>query len=288
MTSFAPPRIGAPIDAQLPECQRLLPAAFPPSGRAPELLVASGDEGLRGVLAQAWTPGGFAILLHVLPRWRRMGIGRALLAQAKAHAQGETPALRAWHQVPQGSGADAFLIACGCSVVRRLLVFETDGARYQEWVRLMQRAGKRVPAALSVQPLAKAPQSVAAMVAAEFRVPEAHMADKLDPRHPDPYDSSLSQVLFYNGEPAGAILGRRYGNLIEVDVNMVAPHLRRGVANLMLLEALARLSREAGIACFRFTCEQHVQDTINIGRRADAVQRPDQIFYALELPATPA
>lgn len=276
--------IGAALDTHLPDCRRLLPAVFPASGRAPELTVASGPEGIRGALAMAWVPGGFSILLHVLPAWRRGGIGRALVAHAAALAQGETPALRAWSPVSQGSAADAFLRACGFSSTRRLLVFETDDARYGDVLSaLLRRAVRRLPDGLALQPLSAAPQAAADLVAGEFGVPRPDVMAKLDAAHPDAYDGRLSQVLMQNGIAVGAILGRRYGDVIEVDINVVAPGLRHGLGNLMLLEAIGRLSLEAGVQRFRFACEEHVRDTINLGARSNAVRRPDQLSYTLAL-----
>lgn len=280
--------IAPPTLAQWPACRRLLPAAFARHGRAPELLVANGPEGMRGVLAQAWTAGGFAILLEILPPWRRRGIGRALVAQAVAQARGETPALRSWSAVAQGSDADAFLRACGFVPARRLLVFETDGVRYGELSTLLRRAGRRRTEKLLLQPLQSpsvAPGAVARLVAGGFGMTCESMAAMLDPDHPDPYDGKLSQVLMCDGEPVGAILGRRYGKIIEVDVNLVIPALRHGVGNLMLLEAISRLSREAGIGLFRFMCEAHVRDTIKLGARANAARQPDRLWYALPMPA---
>jgi hypothetical protein len=106
---------------------------------------------------------------------------------------------------------------------------------------------------------------------------------RLDPGHPDAYDGKLSQVLVRDGTAVGAILGRRYGDVLEIDVNVVAPGLRHGVANLMLVEAIVRLGVEAGIRRARFACEEHVRDTLNQGTRSNAVRRPDQLSYSLAL-----
>jgi GNAT superfamily N-acetyltransferase len=281
----APVAIVPAGEAHAPACRLLLPAAFPARGRAPELLVATGAEGIRGALALAWVPGGFSVLLQVLPAWRRSGIGRALMAQGVALARGETPALRAWMPVSADSPADAFLRACGFRVTRRLLVFDTDGDRYSAVLStLLRRARKRIPAGMALRPLAGMPlPPVAGIVAGEFGVPHHDVIARLDDNHPDAYDRQLSQVLVRDGTLAGAILGRRYGDVIEVDVNVVAPDLRRGVANLMLLEALGRLSKEAGIRRFRFSCEAHVRDTLHLGERSDAARLPDQLLYSLPL-----
>jgi hypothetical protein len=149
---------------------------------------------------------------------------------------------------------------------------------------LLRRAGKRVPAGLALRPLAGTPPAVVAgLVAGEFGVPRHDVVAKLDAAHPDAYDPQLSQILLRDGAAAGAILGRRYGEVIEIDINVVVPDLRGGVANLMLLEAIGRLSKAAGVARFRFSCEAHVRDTLNLGERSSAVRLPDQLLYSLPL-----
>jgi GNAT superfamily N-acetyltransferase len=280
-----PVDIRSATDAEAPLCRQLLPAAFAPTGRAPELWVACGREGICGALALAWVPGGFTVWMNVLAAWRRGGIGRALMAEARRSAEGETPALRAWHPVSKDSPADAFLQACGFACTRHLLVFDTDLARNSAALSArLARARRRMPATLSLWPLAEAPPSaVAALVAGEFSVSPHEALAKLAPDHPDPYAPHLSQVLMADGAVAGAILGRRYGDVIEIDINVVVPDLRGGVANLMLLEAIGRLSGEAGVGRFRFSCEAHVRDTLNLGERSNAVRLPDQLLYSLPL-----
>lgn len=56
-------------------------------------------------------------------------------------------------------------------------------------------------------------------------------------------DLALSLVLLQREDVAGAMLCWRRGETIEVDVNVVAPRLRRGWTNLPLLEGTARPRR---------------------------------------------
>jgi GNAT superfamily N-acetyltransferase len=277
--------IAAANDAQAPLCRRWLPAAFARTGPAPELLVASVDGGACGALALEWCAGGFALHMHVEPGQRRRGIGSALQAAAIALARGETAALRAAAPVSQGSPAAAFLQARGFAVTRHLLVFDSDGERYSATLTaLLRRAHKRVPPKTELVALAATPAGVVAgLIAAEFDVPRYDVIAKLDPGHADAYEQQLSQVLLHDGVAAGAILGRRYGDTIEVDINVVTPALRHGVANLMLLEAIGRLSRQAGVQRFRFSCEAHVSDTVHLGERSSAQRLPDRLLYALTL-----
>lgn len=285
VTIFLLPTVAVATDTQAPLCRHLLPAAFPRSGAAPELLVASDAQGMHGVLALDWTADGFVLHLHVIPASRRRGIGRALLAQAVCLARGETQRLRTVTLVSEGSPASAFLQSCGFVVTRRLLAFDTDGGHYGPTLSaLLRRAGKRVPAGLTVVPLVSAPISgVAALVGWQFGILHHDAVAKLDPRHPAPYDQQLSQVLMRDGLVAGAILAQRFGDIIEVDVNVVAPSLRHSPANLMLLEAIIRLGQHAGLQRARFSCEAQVRDTVNMGARLSAARLPDRLSYALTL-----
>jgi GNAT superfamily N-acetyltransferase len=277
--------IGAPTDAQAPLCRQWLPGAFPRAGAAPELLVASDAHGVHGVLALDWVPGGFVLHMHVAPARRQQGAADALPAQALALAGGETAALRVTMPVAQGSPADRFLQASGFTVTRRLIAFDTDGGNYGPTLSaLLHRGRKRLPEGVTIVPLAQAPlPTVAALVAGQFGLLYDDMLAKLDPAHADPYDHQLSQVLLRDGVAVGAILGRRYSEVIEVDINVVTPALRRGLANLMLLEAIVRLSGQAGLKRSRFSCEVQVRDTVNVGARLLAARLPDQLQYGLLL-----
>ena len=265
----------------------LLPAAFPATGAAPELFVAPGPEGIRGALAIAWVAHGFSVLVHVAAPWRRQGLGSALIEAAAASALGETAALRAWMPVSEGSGAAAFLQAAGFRNMRRLLVFETDAIRFAETMHgLLRRAqaGGRVSRHFQLATLAAAPlRGVIDLVAPEFSTLAHDVAARMAPDQHDGYDRALSLVLLHDGTVVGAMLCRRFDDLVEIDINVVDPALRHGPANLILLEGMARMSQAAGIRRFRFSCEEHVRDTLNLGRRAGAIRMPNQLLLARPL-----
>ena len=79
------------------------------------------------------------------------------------------------------------------------------------------------------------------------------------------------------------MLCRRVGDRVDIDVNVVAPELRRSWANVVLLEGMARRGRAAGVNRFQFTCEEHVRDTLNLARRSAARQLPTQLVLVLPL-----
>jgi GNAT superfamily N-acetyltransferase len=271
----------------------MLPDAFPAFGRAPELLVATSPNGLIGAAAVAWVPRGFPILLFVAEGWRRQGIGRRLLEAATASAAGETTALRAWNAVQEDSAAASFLQAVGFQVTRRLLVFETDAAEFEaSMTALLRRMAGKVPGDVIVGTLAQAPPSgVVSLVAPQFATLPHDVAWRITSGSPLGYDQTLSLVLLQKGKVIGAMLCKRSGELAEVDVNVVAPAFRGGWANLLLLEAMARRARADGVAHFRFSCEEHVRDTLNLARRSGARHLPPNVLltkWLTDLPSEPA
>ncbi|MGH8316489.1 MAG: GNAT family N-acetyltransferase [Steroidobacteraceae bacterium] len=277
-------------------CRGMLPDAFPAAGAAPSLFVAADARGLiQGVLAMAWVPRGFPILMHVAEPYRRRGIGRALLRAAIASAQGETPALRCWGPVEQGGVAFLFLQACSFRVIRRLLVFETGGALCNAPVfeasltALLKRlvAAGKVPRDARLVSLAEAPAAqVVELVAAELAALPQDVARRIAPGATGGYDRSLSRVLMRGSDIAGAMLCWHSGETLEIDVNVVKPELRCGWANVMLLEGVARVARAAGVVRFRFSCEKHIRDTANLARRCGASALPPRLVMAQELGAS--
>jgi hypothetical protein len=79
------------------------------------------------------------------------------------------------------------------------------------------------------------------------------------------------------------MLCRRFGDVADIDVNVVTPELRRGWANVPLLEGMARRCHAVGGVRFRFSCEEHVRDTLNLARCSGARQLPTQVLLALPL-----
>lgn len=252
-------------------------------GWSAELLVAATGEELVGVAAVAWVPGGFRVLLHVQEGWRCKGVGRRLIAAVAASAAGETASLRPWSPLQEDDVAVSFLQAVGFRTTQRLLVFETDAARFgAAMTALLGRLAARMPAGLGLVTLEAAPaDSLIRLLSEHFHQLPHHAASLVMPGMPHGYDRNLSLVLMRDGAAVGAMLCQSKPDHLLVDVNLVIPALRQGPANLMLLEAMARRARAAGVTTFRFSCEEHVRDTIGLARRSGARRLPALLSMAL-------
>ena len=284
MLPTGPIEIVVPTEARLHEARALLPDTFPALGRPPECLLAERDGEVVGAAAMAWVPNGFPVLVHVRPEARRQGIGRALLATHRAAAQGETAGLRGWHPVDDGSGAAHFLQACGFAVHTRLQAYASDPARLgAAMTALLARMAPRIPPGATLVPPAQAPAAALARLLATHFTVRHNLAALLAGAGAAGWDQALSLALLVDGAVAGAVLARRDGEALEVDLNVVAPEWRGGWANVMLVEGVLRQGRAAGLTRLRFMAEPHVRDTINLARRAGGVRLPDKLAMVLRL-----
>lgn len=288
MTSFASgPNAPRPAtEAQLGPCRALLPQAFPILGRPPDCLVTMDEGSVAAVGAMAWIGGGFPTQLHVVPRFRGQGLGRAMLAALAARAMGETPALRTAAPIEDGTPADGFLRRCGFTETQRLHVFACDPARLRAaMATLLARLRPRIPPGITLVAPPQAPaDAIAALLARSFAIGHEDIAARLAGEGPHAWDPGLSRVLLVAGTVAGTILARRAGPAMEVDFNIVAPEWRGGGwANLLLVEAVLRNGHAAGLSQLRFLAEPHTRDTVNLARRAGATRGPDRVSLSLAL-----
>jgi GNAT superfamily N-acetyltransferase len=276
-------------DAELRAARLLLPGAFAP-GEAPEVLIALRDEALVGAAAVGWTSGGFPLDVHVVRSARRHGVGRALVEAACRFVDGETERLRAWSLVVEGSPAADFSAATGFTVTQRFLGFETDGVKLVEVTgaiqRRLERAGK-IPATARLVSLSEAPRGeIIQLVLNEVAVVPATLAARIGAQDGGGYDNDLSTVLMVDGKVGAAALMTRNGDIVRLEVTVVAPALRHGWANALLLGEATRRGIASGAKRCRFFCDEHVRETINAARRIAAT--PMAAVLSFERRLTPA
>ena len=246
---------------------------------APELWVAVDPavSKMVGAGAVGWQPvppgPGLPVQVHVIPSHRRRGIGTAVLRAIIDACTGHTGHLHSWASEAEGSPAALFCAAAGFAARSRLLEFDADGARFYAMIKSihdrMAKSGK-IPVELRVVSLREAPlEQVTALVSSQFADVPSSTVVALSKGLIN-YDQDKSAVLLCGHEVKGALLYLWNGGNPVIDVNVVAPELRHGPGNVLLLEAATRKGLEGRATGFRFRCEEHVRDTLNLARRSGA------------------
>ncbi len=265
-------------DAEARACRLLMPEVFSPS-YAPELWVAldpmgSGIIGAGAVVWQPMPPGpGFPVQLHVIPSRRRRGIGTALLQAIADACSGHVECLHSWANEAEGGPAAAFCTAVGFVPRRRILDFDADLARFYAMIKpiheRLRKSGK-IPSDLRIVSLREAPlEQVTALVRSQFADMPLSTMMALSQGLIN-YDQDKSVTLMRGSEVKGALLYLWNDGKPIIDVNVVAPDLRHGPANVLLLEAATRNALGARATGFHFRCDDHVRDTVNLARRSGA------------------
>jgi len=263
----------------------LIPDAFHHGGGA-RAIVATSSDGRHIIGAAAVSPRlrsdpvtGPRIALHVIPPFRRRGIGARLLAAcAQVAAAERAAALYAWQPLlPESLEARAY---AGIGFDRSIRVEEgrADVEKSYQYLKpffdeLVQRqwippAAKLVPlspayaseiANLHVQYLGGRPDEIAAQVRGEL---------------PIRYHPQLSPVILVDGKVMGFTLARLFGERQTlVDSHALHPRLRGGWASLWLKFAGLCACRDLGIATTLFYSYDRHTDTQKLSRKAGVVIR---------------
>ena len=269
----------APALSELRACRMLLPLATGRGKRA-RVYVAAGGAGrvvgaaALGLDASRQTHEGWQVDLHVIPPFRRRGIGHALMDHVITHASTHgVPSLHSWQWVEVGSEAARAWAALGFAPHRRKLEYEADIERASSTLIPLYnqvRESGYIPPAARIVPLSEADaQAVAQLHAQYLGGTRRLLMPLLTGAAPDAYHRKYSRVMLLDGRVVGISLGRVMADgVCEVDAHVLHPSVRMGWANLWLkMEAAERLL-EDGIRTMRyFTLEQHT-DTHRISRQA--------------------
>lgn len=276
-------------DVEMRAARMLLPDTFSATG-APDVLLALVDGRLAGAVAMGWVPNGFPVDVHVIPSFRRRGIGRALIEAVVAAAAGEADRLRSWNMVGEGSAAEVFLRRTGFSVARRFFGFESDGMEFLPFIDAIRRRlvrGGRIPSGARIINLAEAPRAeLVRLIATELDAFPAAVAARVMGQDAQWYDHELSLVLALDEAIVGAMLITRSGGVGRVEVNVVAPAFRNGWANVVILDEAVRRIVASGLERVRFFSDEHTRDTINLAKYSGAA--PLGTGLLLERRLTPA
>jgi GNAT superfamily N-acetyltransferase len=269
-----------PTAVELRACRMLLPTATGADRRARLYVAACGTPrrvvgaAALGLDARRQTHEGWQVDLHVIPPFRRLGIGRALMDRLRIDATAHgAPALHAWEWVEPDSDAARAWAAFGFAPARRKREYEADiAAASSTLVPLYEqvRASGYIPSNARIVPLSDADRGAVADLHVEYLGGSRRLLmPLLTGAAPDAYHPKYSRIILLDGRVVGASLGRVLPDgVCEVDAHVLHPSVRMGWANLWLkMEAAERLL-EDGVRTMRyFTLEQHT-DTHRISRQA--------------------
>jgi hypothetical protein len=181
--------------------------------------------------------------------------------------------LHSWTNELDGSPAAAFYAAHGFAPRSRVLEFDADGERFYAMIKaIYERLAKsgKIPSELRIVSLREAPfEQVTALVSSQFADVPLPTVMALSKGLIN-YDQDKSAILMQGTDVKGALLYLWNNGSPIIDVNVVAPDLRHGAGNVLLLEAATRKGLEGRATGFRFRCEEHVRDTLNLARRSGA------------------
>ncbi len=212
---------------------------------------------------------------HVIPPWRRRGVGKALVDVAAHLATArKAEALYAWNKVSLDSNAAIAWRALGFDHAIESSLTYIDADRTIETLQPLfdwLKKGGHIPSEARMASLQDVdPDQVVELVTTCLAGAGAEVAlkQRLIGQHPKPLEPVLSKVLLYRDRVVGAMLARPFNeNVGLVEVNVLHPLLRYGWANVWLKLETTRGARDAGYSKFLYeTNEQHV-DTMRLTSR---------------------
>lgn len=218
---------------------------------------------------------GPRVALHVIPPWRRRGVGRSLLnAAAIISAARKADALYAWSKVRPDSDETAAWRGLGFTHAIESSLTRVSAERVMEVLRpVVDRLLKRryIPAEAQIIPLEQAnPDDVARLVTTCLAGAgaESILKRRLIGRHPNPLEPRLSKALLYKDRVAGVMLGSPIDSRVGlVEANVLHPMVRGGWANVWLKLETTREARDAGYDAFLYETHSQHGDTRALTRR---------------------
>ncbi|HEX6962454.1 MAG TPA: GNAT family N-acetyltransferase, partial [Lacipirellula sp.] len=209
---------------------------------------------------------GPRVALHVIPPWRRLGVGRSLLnAAAAISVARKAEALYAWSKLRPDSDEAAAWRGVGFTHAIEYLLTRVEAARVIEkltpLVDALQQRG-HIPAKARIIPLEKAnPKEVVRLVTTYLAGvgTEPVLERRIVGRHPKPLEPRLSRALLYQDRIVGVMLGSPIDPRVGlIEANVIHPAVRGGWANVWLKLETTRDAQAAGYDAFLYeTHSQH-------------------------------
>lgn len=287
--------IRPPHESEAKACRMLLPAVR----EAAVTLVATAGAEQRVVGAAALTkslrpkpPFGPGVDLHVIPPWRRRGIGRSLLEQLKRSAaiSPQIEALYAINKVEAGTAEEQgwrWLGFCPLETVIHhelaLSALEPRLAPLHEWML----KNNWIPADAQIIALCDSDRDAVAKLHMEILGGQRDLLlRKMHGRGPQAYHPTYSRVLLVTGEIKGCILAHRESaDLAVVDANILDPSVRGGWANVWLKLEATRGAARLGIERFEYSTFDHYTDTRAFSEKLGGVEKRRMLLMHYPLSA---
>lgn len=212
-------------------------------------------------------PIGPGVALHVIPTWRRRGIGSALLNRLKQQAlDTPTEAFYALQKIAAGTEEEIGWRWLGFkpleTVVYHELALAAIESRLTPLYDWMRQKGAIPDDAAIIALCDSDRESVADLHLSELGGNRSLLLRKMHGEGPEPYHPLYSRVLVVSGTVKGCILAHRESKQVAVvDANILAPDVRGGWANLWLKLEATRGAMKLGIERFIYSTFDHYADT---------------------------
>lgn len=234
--------------------------------------------------------GGFPAQVHVLPAWRRQGIGRALAARLVQQARAwDVETLQTFRSHGPDEAAAAFVRALGGRPGVSLHHFLGESvptlAAYEKLEQALRARG-RIPQGFRLVPLHEVPsERAAALHAWQFGGSVQAAQERLEQHLRDPLARALSMAVWDGTTLAALLVGGAREGISSVDYWVAEPTLRQGWPALMALLGHVRAAHDMGIRQGRYYCNGQARATLNIAERSGAQLEAIRHVYMLDLPA---
>ncbi len=234
----------------------------------------------------------FGVRVRVIRTYRRRGIGSRLLRHILDEAaRRKVTVLFSGADGLREPDAAPFLAAHGFEFLGRLTTVEADVLAMRDYLSALRdrlMAGGKVPGNARLVQFSEAPQDQVARLYAEYIAhnPEADPALLRHPRFKEKI--AASPVLMMDDRVVGILLVGVEGELATVHARVVAPELRGGWVNALMMGTATEQEWQAGARRVRFEIPPNNRDTEKLARRfrAETVRAWDR--YVLRLAREPA
>lgn len=231
---------------------------------------------------------GFSVYCHVLPAFRRQGIGRALMLKTAAEtAAWDVMHLHAAATHKDDSAEAQYLTRMGFRFSGGMHHFVSDQALTLPLCqRLVQalRAHGRVPEGFVLRPLAEAQaDTVATLFCRQFGGSMARARALVTRALEDPIGQALSLALCDDQHLAGFLIAKWGNDMPEVSYWVTDPTYRHGWPAALLLAEFVERAHKMGMVQARYCCSDQTRATLNIARKTGAVLEAVRRSYVLDL-----